>query len=248
MFVLKKIITAFLLPQGLLIAILIVSAIFLKKRFRFCAIALAALIYLASIEPTAELLLRPLEDMYKLPSSSQIKACDVYVVLGGGINENIDGEGGTGMLDSHSLARVVAAYRLYVKAEKPIIISGGRVGQRQSIADIAQRVLLSWGVPQNRIIPESKSADTYENAQYTKELADKYRFRKILLVTSAFHLKRSSMLFSKHFTDIVPYPADYQTSRSPYDILSFLPSAAHLCVVEIAIREYLGIAFYSLRE
>ena len=32
--------------------------------------------------------------------------------------------------------------------------------------------------------------DTYENAQYVKEIADKYQFKKIVLITSAFHMKR----------------------------------------------------------
>ena len=59
-------------------------------------------------------------------------------------------------------------------------------------------------------------------------------------------MKRSYLLFNKRFKEIVPYPTDYQTSRGSYDVLSFLPNASNLSLVEIAVKEYLGILFYKL--
>jgi uncharacterized SAM-binding protein YcdF (DUF218 family) len=59
-------------------------------------------------------------------------------------------------------------------------------------------------------------------------------------------MKRSYMLFNKHFRQIVPYPTDYQTSRSGYDILSFLPCTSNLYLIDTAVKEYLGIIFYKL--
>jgi hypothetical protein len=59
-------------------------------------------------------------------------------------------------------------------------------------------------------------------------------------------MKRSYLLFNKRFQEIVPYPADYWTSRGSYDVLSFLPNAWNLALVETAMKEYLGILFYKL--
>lgn len=167
-------------------------------------------------------------------------------MLGGGALENAPDIDGKGALGSSSLPRVIAAYRLYRIYPKPIILSSGIQFNRGSETQIAKRLLVSFGVPANRIIEETKSVNTFENARYTKEIADTYRLKKIVLITSAFHMKRSYMLFSRHFTEIVPYPTDYQNSRSSYDALSFLPNTGPLDSVGKAMKEYLGILFYKI--
>jgi uncharacterized SAM-binding protein YcdF (DUF218 family) len=246
MFILKKVITTMFLPLGFVILLLLLSALFMKKRLRMCVVLLAALTYVLSIDPVAELFMRPLEDAYKPASFTEIDTCDAYVVLGAGINEGVPDIAGTGTLNSNALSRVMTAYGLYMKAKKPIIFSGGKIFNRTPEAEIARRFLISLGVPTDHIIAETKSVDTYENAQFVKEVADKHQFKKIVLITSAFHMKRSYLLFNKRFTEIVPYPADYQISRGGYDILSFLPNVRDLGLVEIAVKEYLGILFYRL--
>jgi uncharacterized SAM-binding protein YcdF (DUF218 family) len=245
MFILKKILTSMFLPLGFVIILLTLSALFMRKRLGACVVILAALIYALSISPTAELFMRPLEDAYKPASLAEVNTCDAYVVLGGGITENVPDIDGKGALGAHALPRVVTAYRLYMRAKKPIIFSGGKIFNRVPEAEIAKRLLISLGVPPHHIITEGKSIDTYENAQYVKEIADKNQFKKIVLITSAFHMKRSYLLFNKRFQEIIPYPTDYQISRGSYDVLSFLPNAWSLGLVEIAVKEYLGVLFYK---
>lgn len=235
-----------LLPLGFVIILLALSALFMRKRLGACVVILAALIYLLSISPTAELFMRPLEDAYKPASFAEVATSEAYVVLGGGINQDVPDVEGRGTLSSFALPRVVTAYRLYTKAKKPIIFSGGKIFNRAPEAEVAKRLLISLGVPPHHIITEEKSIDTYENAQYVKEIVDKYHFKKIVLITSAFHMKRSYLLFNKRFKEIVPYPTDYQTSRGGYDTLNFLPNAWNLNLIEIAVKEYLGILFYQL--
>lgn len=234
------------LPLGFLIILLLLSAAFIRKSLRICAIILAGFIYVLSITPTVELFIKPLEDAYKPAPFAEVAAADAYVVLGGGINEGVPDIEGRGTLSSSALSRVMTAFRLYMKAKKPIVFSGGKIFNRAPEAEIARRFLVSLGVPSHHIITETKSMDTYENAQYAKEIADKYQFKKIVLITSAIHMKRSYLLFNKQFKEIVPYPADYQISRGSYDLLSFLPNAWNLNLVEIAVKEYLGILFYKL--
>ncbi len=246
MFVLKKIITSLLMPQGLIIVLLLAVAIFMKKRLRIFTVVLAALIYVLSIGPTAELFIRPLENAYEPASLGEVKTCDAYVVLGAGANENTPDMHGKGTLGAHSLPRIITAYRLYMVAQKPIILATGREFDRKTEAEIARKLLLSFGVPENRIITETESVDTYESAWNVKEIADKYQLKKIALITSAFHMKRSYMLFNKHFRQIVPYPTDYQISRSGHGVLSFLPKASNLYLIDMAVKEYLGIIFYKL--
>jgi uncharacterized SAM-binding protein YcdF (DUF218 family) len=245
-FILKKIVTSIFLPLGFVIILLLLAAILMRKRLKICVIILAALIYVLSITPAAELFIKPLEDAHKPASFTEIAAVDAYVVLGGGINENVPDIDGKGALNSFALPRVMAAYRLYMKAKKPIILSGGKVFNRAPEAQIAKQFLVSLGVPSYHIITETKSIDTYGNAQYVKEIADRLQFRKIVLITSAYHMKRSCLLFNKRFKEIIPYPTDYQISQGSYNLFSFLPNARNLGLVEIATKEYLGILFYRL--
>jgi uncharacterized SAM-binding protein YcdF (DUF218 family) len=234
------------LPLGFVIILLLLSGVFVKKKLRIYAIILAVFIYVLSINPTVELFMRPLEDAYGPASLAEVATCDAYVVLGGGINENVPDIDGKGALSAFALSRVTTAYRLYMRDKKPIIFTGGKIFNRTPEAEIAKRFLIFLGVPPHHIITEEKSMDTYENAQYVKEIADKHQFRKIVLITSAFHMKRSYLLFNKRFPEIAPYPADYWTSRGSYDVLNFLPNAWNLALVETAMKEYLGIIFYKL--
>jgi len=234
------------LPVGFVILLLVLSALFFKEKLRVFVFIVALFVYALSISPTADFLVGPLENAYSPPPPASLETCDAYVVLGGGINDNAPDISGKGTLSAFALPRVVTAYRLYVRSQKPVVFSGGRILGRTAEAEIAKRFLISLGVPPHHIITEERSIDTYENARYVKEIADRYQFKKIALITSALHMKRSCLLFGKRFKDIVPYPTDYQGSRDRYDLLNFLPNAWNVNIIELAVKEYLGILYYRL--
>ena len=245
-FVLKKIITSLLLPPGCFIFLLLLLAFLLKRRLRAVVLALAAVLYLASIVPVAEFLLIPLEDAYRPPAASEVKRGDAYVVLGGGVYDFAPDVDGQGVLSGEFLSRVICCFRLYRMDRKPIILSGGKVFEGQPEAKIAKQLLLSLGVDEKDIITEAESRDTNENARYVKETAKKYHLSKIVLITSAFHMKRSMILFEKSFSGIIPYPTAYITRRAKYNILSYLPDAGSMADIATALKEYMAISFYRL--
>ncbi len=245
-YILKKIITCAIVPPGCFIILLLLFAVFLKKKSRFFALLLAGLLYLFSIQPFADLFLMPLEYTYKQPTLAEVKAGSAYVVLGGGVNDfapDIDGEGTPG---SEAFQRLICAYRLYRIDKKPIIFSGGIIFERRSEAEVAKRILLSLGVNEKDIFMEGKSKDTFENAKYVKELSDKHGINRIVLITSAFHMKRSMLLFDKLFKETIPYPTGHSTSKIKYDLFSYLPNAGNMGGIAIALKEYLGIFFYKI--
>jgi uncharacterized SAM-binding protein YcdF (DUF218 family) len=225
---------------------LILSALFLKKRLKLFIIFLSIALYIFTIEPTKDAFLIPLEDAYKVPSKLEIKTCDAYIVLGGGVLDNAPGIDGKGILTGDALYRVIGAYQLYLINQKPIILSGGKVFERKVESEVAKKQLLSFGVKENHIITESMSKDTFENAKYVKEICDKNKINRILLITSAFHMKRSQILFSKYFKEIIPYPTGYKTARIKYDLFSFLPDASNMACITFALKEYMGILFYKI--
>ena len=72
---------------------------------------------------------------------------------------------------------------------------------------------------------------------------------RILLVTSAFHMRRSKRLFERQGLDVVSFPVDFQ-ARGPWagavwrDPIQWLPSTWALDNSTRALRELMGRAFY----
>ena len=69
---------------------------------------------------------------------------------------------------------------------------------------------------------------------------------RIILVTSAYHMRRARMLFQRQGLEVEPFPVDFQL---PYQeritIISFLPNAECLKNSETAMREAMGIFYYT---
>jgi uncharacterized SAM-binding protein YcdF (DUF218 family) len=245
-FLLKKTLTVFFLPPGIFLVLLVAGMFFVKKRFRSFLFGLFLLLYLLSIEPIKDLLLLPLENRHPVPSWSQMQHVDAIVVLGGGALENAPDMDGKGALSADSLVRVMAAYRLHARLKKPIIVSAGGLFESKPEAEISRETLYRLGVKKELVLIDTKSKDTKENALFVSTICKQRKWNRILLVTSAYHMRRSVMLFSRFFNDIVPCPTDYKTLRRGYNYLSFLPDAGSLADTAVAIKEYLGIIFYRL--
>ena len=58
----------------------------------------------------------------------------------------------------------------------------------------------TYNIPSDKIIQESRSKNTIENARYTLKIIQQrnIQFNKIIVVSSSFHLKRVSYIF-KYF-------------------------------------------------
>jgi uncharacterized SAM-binding protein YcdF (DUF218 family) len=233
------------IPPGIFILLCLCFALFARKRLKILLILLAVFIYAVSIRPVAEMFIAPLEKAYAQPSVDEIRECDVYVVLGGGVNTAAPTLDGRGMPEGDALFRVMAAFRLYLFSRKPIIISGGDYLGRESEAEVTRRFLLGLGVKGDDLILEPRSADTYENARYTREICEKHGFRRVLLITSAYHMKRSVMLFRKFVGPVIPYPAGFKT-QGGIDFLHLLPDASTMAITASSLKEYIGILFYKI--
>ena len=72
--------------------------------------------------------------------------------------------------------------------------------------------------------------------------------KKIILITSAFHMKRAKKVFEREGLIILPYPVDFQSNKSFFSLLSspleWIPSSSHLNKSSNAIREIIGRIVY----
>jgi len=67
----------------------------------------------------------------------------------------------------------------------------------------------------------------------------------VFLVTSAGHMRRAVGVFSKKGVVPIPAPTDYMLPRKARHA-SWTTNAVHLQASDIAVHEYLGIAWYRL--
>ncbi|MCR4322084.1 MAG: YdcF family protein [Candidatus Brocadiaceae bacterium] len=249
MFIIKKILTPFLLPPGIFIIALFASGVwfYFKKRLRKAGIfnlLTGVVIWFFSISPVTDVMIRGLESDFKIPENPQ---GDVIALLGGGANWAPD-LSGRGFTNNDALGRMITAVRLQKRLWIPIVVSGGQVFKDMpSEADIMRRILTDLGVPSDKIIIEDKSRDTIENARYTKKISDAMGFKKVILVTTAHHMKRSVMSFKKAGIEVIPVPANFITwEGKKYGWESYLPDVSALRNAGSAVHEYLGLVFYSL--
>lgn len=249
MFFLKKLIAPFLLPPGILIVVLIASAVWLWQRRRrgiaLCNLTVALALWGLATVPVAMWLRSGLEKGLTVPRQLQ---GDVIILLGGGIHEDVPDLTGRGTPSREMMGRLVTAARIQRRLGIPVIVSGGAVYAGQDAeAPVIRRFLVDLGVPEKHVLIEQRSRDTRENAFYCREILAQHRFHRPLLVTSAYHMRRSLAAFGSAGVTVTPVPAQFSTgSRKPLRWTSFLPEAGTLETSASSLREYLGLAFYRL--
>lgn len=254
MFIFTKILSALLLPPGIIVAALLVIIYRMfrnKERSRYLIVALTMGIYLLSIPAVTEFLLRPLENKYQ----PKLSTADAIVVLGGGALLRNDGLNSDGSLGEYSAARILTAAQIYEREKIPVVITGGApMPDTGNEARIGRNVLSNLKLAENFIVVEDQARNTHENAVKTMQLCYKYNWKKIYLVTSAFHMPRAIAEFKLAQTGqekiiLQPYPCDYQTDESSaLNLFSFIPQHQSFDSSVMALHEYLGLGAVYLKS
>lgn len=248
-FAASKILVWFIYPLSLGILLLIlayVAALVRRKAFLHFLLLVAILIlYLFSVKPVAVFLLTPLERRHLSVNPSELKA-DAIVVLSGDTRKKVFPRSD---IEVHG-NRVIKAIRLYKQGAAPIIVmtggSGSLFDQNFREAVSMKKFAVEFDVPADKIIIETESRNTRENLLYTKQILNKIKAKRVILVTSASHLPRSYALFKKVGIDAVPVASDFYATDERYDPFSFIPDSSSLSLSSIAIKEYVGILVYWL--
>ncbi|MGV3539869.1 MAG: YdcF family protein [Rufibacter sp.] len=148
--------------------------------------------------------------------------------------------------------RILDAIQLYKMGKvKKIIISGGSgslLEVANSEAHDLRRTALFAGIPAQDILLEEKSRNTRENAQYTKELLQKSpELDRLLLITSAFHMRRAMGCFEKAGVAVEPFPVDFYTHDPSFAVNDLLiPSLDAFKKWDHIMHEWLGYSMYKL--
>ncbi|MHA6642223.1 YdcF family protein [Mesorhizobium sp. A623] len=250
-FILSKIVGFFIQPLNFAILLLfagLVATVFGRRRLAAGSSAAALAVLALSVWTSlGALMLTPLEDRYPKPALPQ--AVDGIVVLGGGFEGAINLARGGYELNAGGDRYVEAAILARRFPAAKIVVSGGAgalVLEGESDGDTAPRLLIALGVEQDRLVLETRSRNTYENAVFTREMVTPKPGETWLLVTSAFHMPRAKALFDKAAFATVPWPVDYRTTGKEGVSLFADNAADSLQATTLAIREWVGLFAYWL--
>jgi uncharacterized SAM-binding protein YcdF (DUF218 family) len=251
MFILKQFLKALLLPPMPWLLLLLAVLVFWQRRWARKLLFLTFFLILALHCGPANYALRyHLESRYPpLLDPRKAGPYDAIVVLTSG------SVAATGLIpfpsiDEHMFRRLDEAWRLYRIQPKPIIVSGGHVNPFTPARDenkIARDFLIKWGVPEQDVIGEEKSRDTFENALESEKLLTKRGWKRYLLVTSAMHMPRSMLVFSSRVAEPIPAPGDFSIGAFELSPFDFLPNESVAPKVFATLHEYIGWANYYWR-
>jgi uncharacterized SAM-binding protein YcdF (DUF218 family) len=257
---LSKFLPLFVYPLGLACLLLIISFLF-KPESKWLKIILGTtlgILWICGTNYFSVSLVRSLEWQYLPPE--ELPTADMIVVLGGGSRS---AEYPRQIVDLSGAAdRTFYASWLYHQGvASEVLLTGGYIpwmGETEgSPAENMAFIMDMLGVPEDALILEKESLNTYENAVNTKAILNAEGIDRIILVTSASHMPRSVGLFEKQGFEVISAPTDYTVTQADWEqlwepdlttqVFNLIPNAGNLDETTKALKEYIGILIYTLR-
>ena len=242
----NKLLPLIALPLGW-VTLLLVFAIWRKKRWPVF-VALTVL-YLGSMPLVGGGLIGWVESRYPAVPVAQVEAADAVVVLGGIIGPKV-GEGFVANF-SETSERFDAGVAL-IQAGKAgrLVFTGARMSWRDTAAtegDELKRLAVTRGVPAEKILVTREIENTAGEAAVTVELMKAHGWKRIILVTSGWHMPRSAYQFRRVGVDCTLFPVDFRFDRTrAVAAIDFVPRGEAWQQTETALRECYGYWFYRL--
>ena len=126
------------------------------------------------------------------------------------------------------------------------MFTGGKMpwdNAKKTEGDVLKEYAISNGILSKKIFVTKNVENTADEAVAVKELISSSK--RIILVTSAYHMYRAKRLFEKQGFNVIPYKVDYKVERNKEMlIMDFLPDAESLKRTETGIREFMGRLIY----
>ena len=246
MIYLHKILPTFVLPIMLVIIVILIGLIKNKKKLIYIAIGV---LYILSTPIFSDNFFKLVEGSeYRKPISA-IDSADAIVVLSGMLKINEVGD--STYIEWGDPDRFFGGIALFKagKAHK-LVFTGGKMPwdkAKKTEGVVLKGYAISNGIPSEKIFVTKDVENTADEAVAVKELIGPSK--RIILVTSAYHMYRAKRLFEKKGFIVISYKVDYKTSNNKdVTILDFLPSANNLELTETGIREVIGRLFYLVKD
>lgn len=245
MIYLHKIIPVIFLPVGCLCLLLFCSIAFNKRSLVFFSLIL---LYFCSIPLVSDWLMREVEKGWVRVDPKSVVPASAIVVLSSGrtIAPGVQGISEWGDAD-----RFFAGVELFREGKAPFLLFTGGWLPWQTEGPLEGDVLVktaeSVGIPHEALRTTGRVVNTAEEAREVRRVLFSLpeKSKKIILVTSAFHMERAILVFRKEGMEVEPFAVDFLAKRMDgIGLLDLVPSGSALQKTEMAIREMYGRIYY----
>ncbi len=193
-----------------------------------------------------------LESPLKRLDYSEVSYSDGIVVLSNGRHLP---PGNSKIIEWGDPDRFLSGIDLYkANKSKRLIFTGGLNPLNPVLpleGDIYINEAITMGIPKKDLFTTNAVTNTLQEAKAVKKILNNETSsskKEVILVTSAFHMKRAKKVFEKEGIVVQPFPVDFKsnkklssTLRNP---LNWLPSSSSLNSNSLAIREFIGRIIY----
>ena len=253
-FVLSKLLDVLLSPYTWGLALVVLAVPWRRprrparwRRRRAAGLAGLSVFLVFSIEPVSNRLMYRLEHS-TTPTYRPEVTYDAVVLLGGVGDERVTSETGQPAYNDN-VERLIATHDLLATRRARFAIVSGAPEYPElaehSEARVLGRQIVKWGVDAARVILEENARNTRENAVYTQIIAKERGFESVLIVTSAFHMRRAAECFEAIGMKVDTLAVDYRAHRADGARSdSWLPRASFLSESTKTLREMAGLYIY----
>lgn len=209
------------------------------------------ILWLLGSTPIAETLVSHVEQPCATNVVANLPIADAVVALGGGHTPSAYdplrfsiGEAGD---------RVLAAVEIVRRGKAQTLVLGGSIPivgyTDKSAMSVVQDWITSWHLVPGTVTNLGLCGDTHDEALRCRQLQVQHGWKKIILVTSALHLPRSTAVFKKAGVDVIPFAADFQVVgiARPADRFSPFPSQRRFELLSLYLHEQVGALYYRAR-
>lgn len=181
---------------------------------------------------------------------ADIPVCDAVVVLGGGYRHS---KHDAFEIDFTAAAdRIIMALELIRQHKAPVLVLGGTHyeanGTSVAEAELLRPWLAAWRLTNAPVLVIGINANTHDEAMHTKALCAEHHWQRVIIVTSAFHMRRAAAVFRTAGVPVVGVACDYQTScNEKIAEINLIPRNEGFQQLGLYLHEIYGWLYYRLR-
>ena len=248
-FILSKLLTPFTAPFTYILLCMVAALLFYRKPKigRTCLILALILLFVFGTPFVPDWLVDHLETVYDAPDAPP--HVDTIIVLSGMLD--VQASSAEYLEFGKGVERILTGMQLLRQGVGDVLLltggSGSLYDQTKHEAVFLRQFAIDFGIPDEKILIEPDSRNTYENAVNTAELMRRHGLTSAILVTTASHMLRSVECFQKIGVQPIPYPVDFM--RSPdakFRLSDLVPNLGNLDHTTRVFHEYIGLLTYML--
>ncbi len=130
-----------------------------------------------------------------------------------------------------------------------LVFTGGRIpweNRTRVEGEDSRDVAISRGIPTDQILVTREVGNTADEARAVADLMRDKKWKRIILITTGWHMPRAAWLFRRAGIECTVFPVDFRRKPDPITLINFLPKGEALEDTETALREAYGNVFYRV--